>query len=68
MTKSVKKRTSGPSGANLNPRYTLRASQGEFDAWQGSADGRGVPLNRWIRDACNRSASHAPGSSKRTKP
>lgn len=47
------RKRSGPSGANLQPRYTLRASQAEFDAWQAAADARGVPLGQWIREALN---------------
>lgn len=57
MPKKTPKKVSGPSGANLLPRYTLRATQEEFDAYQAAADKQGIPLGHWIRDACNRRAT-----------
>jgi predicted HicB family RNase H-like nuclease len=47
-----KRRPSGPSGSNLLPRFTLRATQEEFDSWRDAAEAAGLPLNQWIRDAC----------------
>jgi hypothetical protein len=44
---------SGPSGINRQPRFTLRAPPEAFDDWQAFADAAGLPLNRWIQDACN---------------
>lgn len=68
MTAAKKKRRpSGPSGANLNPRYTLRASQAEFDVWEDVAAIEGVPLNQWIRDACNQHADWEPPPKKKKK-
>jgi predicted HicB family RNase H-like nuclease len=68
--KKAKRRPSGPSGANLQPRFTLRAPQEAFDDWQAFADAAGLPLNRWICDALNEACQRAllKESVKRTSP
>jgi hypothetical protein len=47
---------SGKGGANLLPRFTLRATQEEFDTWEIKAAWLGVNLTKWIRDVCNKAA------------
>jgi hypothetical protein len=65
--KKKAKGASGPSGVNLNPRYTLRATQEEFDVWEDVAAIAGVPLNQWIRDACNQHADWEPPAKRKAK-
>jgi hypothetical protein len=52
-----RRRVSGPSGANKQPIFGLRAASVEqLEAWKAAAARAGVTLTAWIRDALDRAA------------